>query len=264
MVAATVAVVSTPPTAGSVDAAPVSALVQPATRDRVAAAGTLGTVLFDLDGTLNDSQLGIISSLRHAFVVNGLDDPGHDALRPAIGPPFEVELPRFGVTEELFDDVVDTYRVRYEEIGLFEAELFPGVIELLDAVAALGVRLAIATAKPEPTAIRILEHTGLAARFETIAGATHHRTGADSRRTKGEVITEALARLGIEPATASDQVVMIGDRDHDVEGASEHGIATIGVAWGYGSPGELLGAGASVVCTTPGEVARHLAGTYRS
>lgn len=255
---------STPPSAGPVDTAPASALVRPTLDgDSSPGARAIDTVLFDLDGTINDSQLGIINSLRHAFVTHGLDDPGHDALRPAIGPPFEVELPRHGVTAALFDAVVDTYRIRYEEVGLLEAELYPGVVQLLDDVAELGLRLAVATAKPEPTAVRILELAGLSDRFVTIAGATHERTGPASRRTKGEVITEALARLGID-GDAPDRVVMIGDRDHDVEGAAEHGISTIGVAWGYGSPDELLGAGAAAVCATPSEVARHLSDTYRS
>lgn len=224
----------------------------------------LDTVLFDLDGTLNDSQLGIITSLRHALATIGLDDPGHEALMPAIGPPFEVMLPQLGFPAERLDDIIAAYRERYDVTGMFENELYPGVVELLDAVAALGVRLAIATAKPEPTALGILEHFGLTDRFATIAGATHVRTGPGSRRTKGEVIAEALMRLGIPAGEAPARAVMIGDRDHDVEGASEHGIPVIGVEWGYGSRNELLGAGASVVCATPSEVAACLAATYRS
>ena len=102
--------------------------------------------------------------------------------------------------------------------------------------------------------MRILAHFGLTDRFTVLAGATFE----PGRRTKDEVITHALRELAID---AGPHVVMVGDRDHDVHGAAVHGIDCIGSAGGYGAPGELAGAGAVALATTPGDVVDLVAGT---
>jgi len=215
-------------------------------------------LLIDLDGTLSDSSPGIGRSLQHAFASCGYAPPSESDVRAVIGPPFEVTFPQLGVPAHDIARVVDAYRVRYEAIGLFENELYPGIVEMLDALAADYV-LAVATAKPEPTAVRIIEHFGLARYFAVQAGATIEVGGA--RRTKGQVIAHALAQLELEPG---DHVAMIGDRDHDVEGARDHGIDCIGVAWGFGSREELTRAGARAVVDRPGDVAAAVVATYRA
>jgi phosphoglycolate phosphatase len=144
---------------------------------------------------------------------------------------------------------------------LFENSLYPGIGEMLDTLAADGHTLSIATAKPEPTARRIIEHFGFAHHFAVQAGATVEvGTG---RRTKAEVIEYALFSLGLGPSDL-DSVVMIGDRDHDVEGAHLNGIDCIGVTWGFGSVDELERAGADVVVDEPHQVAAAVVATYRS
>ena len=102
--------------------------------------------------------------------------------------------------------------MHYEAGGLFECELYDGVVEMLDDLLAAGITLSLATAKPEDTAVRIIEHFGLTDRFAVLAGATYE----PGRRTKDEVITHALRELAIDPGP---HVVMVGDRDHDVHGA---------------------------------------------
>ena len=203
--------------------------------------------LFDLDGTLTDSAPGILASLEYALRAEGLDVPAGEVLLGAIGPPFELGLPLIGVPAERVVAVVEHYRVRYETVGLFENQLYDGVVEMLDALGAAGVVLALATAKPEPTARRIVEHFGLADRFAAVAGATYE----PGRRTKAEVIAHALGELGV---SAGRHVVMVGDRDHDVLAARELGLASIGVGWGYGSRAELTGAGVDVVAAQPADV----------
>ena len=116
---------------------------------------------------------------------------------------------------------------------------------MLDDLVAGGYVLALATAKPEVTARRIIEHFGLTDRFAVLAGATFE----PGRRTKAEVIAHALRELAIE---GGPHVVMVGDRDHDVHGAHAHGIATIGVLWGYGSAEELTLAGAAALAERAG------------
>ena len=118
---------------------------------------------------------------------------------------------------------------------------------MLDALEAAGVVLGLATAKPEPSARRIVEHFGLADRFAVVAGATYE----PGRRTKAEVIAHALGELDVR---GGSHVVMVGDRDHDVLAARELGLASIGVAWGYGSREELTAAGADVVADQPADV----------
>jgi phosphoglycolate phosphatase len=215
----------------------------------------------DLDGTISDSAPGIGRSLQHAFETCGYEPPTDEQIRQVIGPPFEISFPTLGIPVDDIERVVLAYRDRYEDIGLFENTVYPGVAEMLEELTSAGHTLSIATAKPEPTARRIIEHFGFAEYFAVQAGATVEvGTG---RRTKAEVITHALISLRLGPADLR-RVVMVGDRDHDVEGASHNGIDCIGVTWGFGSVDELDGAGAAMTVDTPGEVAAAVAATYRS
>jgi phosphoglycolate phosphatase len=203
--------------------------------------------LIDLDGTLTDSFPAITGSLKLALAELDLPIPSDDVLRSVVGPPFELGLPLIGVPGDRLWAVIDRYRVHYEAGGLFECELYDGVTAMLDDLVAAGITLSLATAKPEETAVRIVDHFGLTDRFAVLAGATYE----PGRRTKDEVITHALRELGID---AGPHVVMVGDRDHDVHGAQAHGIDCIGVLWGYGGSTELTRAGATALAATPAGV----------
>ncbi len=229
--------------------------------DRNRSTAASSHVLLDLDGTISDSSPGIGGALQHAFATCGYPELTIEQIHSMIGPPFEISFPTVGIPATDVERVILTYRHRYEDTGLFENEMYPGVVEMLDELCAAGHVLSLATAKPEPTAIRIIEHFGLTDYFEVLAGASVDV--GSSRRTKGEVISHALVALGISPHDGHD-VVMVGDRDHDVEGASLNQIPCIGVTWGFGSAEELLGAGAAMVVDRPGEVAAAVAATYRS
>ena len=213
-------------------------------------------VLFDLDGTLTDSAPGIVGCLRQALAAAGVDLPAEEILLRAIGPPFELGLPEIGVRPELVLAVIAHYRESYEHAGLFENRLYDGVVEMLDTLGAAGVVLALATAKPEPTARRIIDHFGLADRFAVLAGATYE--DVPGRRTKTEVVAHALDELGVAGGSG---VVMVGDRNHDVLAARELGLMSIGVTWGYGSVDELTLAGADVLVADPAEVVALLQAT---
>ena len=218
-------------------------------------------VLLDLDGTISDSAPGIARSLRHAFTVCGYEPPTDEQVRTVIGPPFEIGLPSLGIRIDDLERVVAAYGERYRDVGLFENTVYPGVADMLDELTAAGHTLSIATAKPEPTARRIIEHFGFSRYFEVQAGA-----GVEvgvGRRTKAQVIDYALIQLRLAPAELG-QVVMVGDRDHDVEGAHLNQIDCIGVTWGFGSAVELSSAGAAAIVDHPGEVAAAVEATYRS
>jgi phosphoglycolate phosphatase len=212
-------------------------------------------VLLDLDGTLSDSEPGIMRSLQWACEVEGYPIPTEAQVRSVIGPPFELGLPSIGIPDDGLWNVINRYRERYEDVGLFENTLYDGVVDMLDALAALGLSLSIATAKPERTAVRIVDHFGLTDRFDAMVGATL----TQERRAKAQVITHCLDELGIE---GGSHVLMVGDRDHDVLGALHNGIACIGVTWGYGTPQELLRAGAVALADAPAEIAALVGTTY--
>ena len=155
-------------------------------------------VLIDLDGTITDSFPAITGSLKVALAELGLPIPSDEVLRAVVGPPFELGLPLVGVPGDRLWAVIDRYRVHYEAGGLFECELYDGVVEMLDDLRAAGITLSLATAKPEETAVRIVEHFGLTDRFAVLAGATYE----PGRRTKDEVITHALRELEHRPRAA--------------------------------------------------------------
>ena len=99
-------------------------------------------LLFDLDGTLTDSQSGIIRSVHHALVENGLAAPAADKLRWVIGPPILKSIATL-VGEDsahLFDSVVARYRDRYGRIGLFENEVYPEIETALAELTGSGPR----------------------------------------------------------------------------------------------------------------------------
>lgn len=203
-------------------------------------------LLFDLDGTLSDSATGILESLRYAFDVNGIPrlDPATE--QTLLGPPFYESLPPL-IGEDRLWPVIESYRARYAE-AMYETKTFPGIEALLEALRRDGRRLALATSKSEAFAVPIVEHLGLAGYFETVAGDELD----GSLGTKALVIGKALHRLGGPPR---DQVLMIGDRSHDVVGARAQGIECIAVGWGYATPGELEDARPSRICRTPRELA---------
>ena len=204
-------------------------------------------VLLDLDGTLSASAPGITRSLHAAMVAEGFDPPDLEEMETFVGPPLEVMLPQFGVPIDRVWDVIDRYRVRYDDVGLYETTAYDGVTDMVHTLHDAGLTLAIATSKPEVTAGRIIEHFGWSDRFAVVAGATFDA----SRRTKTAVIAHALDRLD---TVAGPHVVMVGDREHDVHGAQAHDLDCIGVSWGYAPDGELHAAGATWVVNTPADV----------
>ena len=204
-------------------------------------------VLFDLDGTLSDSAPGILAALRYAFAANGLEPLDAHTERALLGPPFYESLPPLIGGEAKLPAVITSYRQQYGEGGMFDTTAYDGIADVVEYLHGCGIRLAVATSKPEPYAVPIVEHLGLAAYFETVGGDELD----GSLGTKALVIGKVLRRLGVDPAP---DVVMIGDREHDVLGAREHGLRCLGAAWGYALPGELEHAGADPICATPADL----------
>ncbi|MBW4031171.1 MAG: HAD hydrolase-like protein [Acidobacteria bacterium] len=202
-------------------------------------------VLFDLDGTIVDSAPGITATLAYTFERLGLPVPTPAALLAWVGPPI-MDSFRDLAGLDLADAhrALDIYREKYLAGGAYDATVYPGVGEALRAIHAAGIPLSLATSKPETPARAVLEHFHLIEPFDHLTGASDDEV----RSAKKDVVEEALRRLAGSGADLSTPV-LVGDRHHDVEGAASHGVPTIFVTWGYGSPGEA--AGAFAVVDTP-------------
>ena len=207
-------------------------------------------IFFDLDGTLTDPGLGITNSAAYALKKWNIEVKSRESLYRFIGPPLVDSFQQYyGFTPEDALKAVDDYREYFRDKGLFENEVYEGVEALLKELKARGKKLAVATSKPEVFAVRILKHFGLDKYFEVIAGATMD----SSRSKKADVIAWAIECLGDVDLSRS---VMIGDRDHDVLGARQIGMDSIGVLFGYGDRAEHEKAGATWIAETVPDILR--------
>jgi len=203
--------------------------------------------LFDLDGTLIDSEAGIFSSLRHAFAQINAQLPHESVLRTWIGPPFHQTFPSV-----LGDDVTRTeqaiahYRDHYVEEGWAGHSVYADVAEAIAALQAAGCQLAVVTTKPLPQAGKIVAHLPFGKAFTRVYGPDLKT----AHSAKAEMIAQALLDFGI-PA---QQAVMVGDRHFDIEGARANQVHAIGVRWGFGSVQELREAGADAIAQSPAEL----------
>ena len=210
-------------------------------------------VLFDLDGTLTDAAPGIVNGIRLVLDHFGIEQPDETTMRSYLGPPLAVTWrEHYAFTDDQVAEGLRVYREYYHDVGMFENEVFDGIPELLTLLNASGITLATATSKPDYSATRIIEHFGLADHFAFIGAANLEGT----RDSKALVIEHTLERLQAHAQT--HRILMVGDRHHDVHGAREHGIDTVGVLWGYGSANELTHAGAVALVEEPLQLAKHL------
>ncbi len=206
--------------------------------------------LFDLDGTLTDPGIGITNSVMYALEKFGIHVSDRAELFSFIGPPLGESFRRqFGFFEEQAQKAVEYYREYFRPKGIFENSVYEGIPELLKKLRENHITVALATSKPYEFAVRILEHFELKQYFDYIGGAT-----MDGRISKkADVIAHLLDEFGnVDKA----EVLMIGDRAQDVEGARANGLHSAGVLWGYGSAEELQGAGADYLAAKPEELLR--------
>ncbi len=201
-------------------------------------------IFFDLDGTLTDPKPGITRSIQYAL--HQLDQsaiPTEDQLTWCIGPLLRESFVKLLGGEASADLAVSLYRERFSEVGLYENSLYAGIPDVLGALRASGHRLFVATSKAHVFADRIIDHFDLRHYFEQVFGAELDGTRSD----KSHLLAHALRTAAVDPSRA----LMIGDRSHDMVGANNNGIKSIGVLYGYGSRDELIAAGALRLCATP-------------
>ncbi len=205
-------------------------------------------ILFDLDGTLTDPGVGITNSAAYALAKYGIKIIDRSELYKFIGPPLKNSfMEYFGFSEAESLQAVEYYREYFRDKGIFENKVYEGIPEMLQALKNAGKTIILATSKPEAFAQKILEHFDLLKYFDFVAGATMDGV----RSKKADVI-----RYAIEKSQISDlaETIMVGDREHDIIGANENGISSIGVLFGYGSMEELEKAGAMYIVGAPLEI----------
>lgn len=206
-------------------------------------------VLFDLDGTLTDPKEGITGCVQHALKCMDIEPPEKDELLDFIGPPLvDSFIRRFGMTQEEAEFALGKYRERFSTVGMFENRVYDGVPEMLETLKNAGFTLAVASLKPLVFVEKILEKFELRQYFSAVAGSDLEGT----KHTKKQIIDDALSAL---PKVSPTEIVMVGDRYQDIEGAKEAGIYSVGVKYGYAQPGELENADADFIANTPAEVA---------
>lgn len=227
-------------------------------------------ILFDLDGTLTDPMEGITKSVQYALRNYGIEEPDLRKLTPFIGPPLRDSFMKYyGFSKEQADEAVWVYREYFADKGIFENQELPGIRAMLEGLKAAGKQLYVATSKPEVYARQILEHFHLDEYFAFVGGADMGET----RVKKGDVIRYVLDEAGISGRKTAgveaagkevslESIVMVGDREHDILGAKENGISSVGLLLGYGSREELLEAGADRIAADAEELAEILLGEW--
>ncbi len=204
-------------------------------------------ILFDLDGTLVNSMEGITRGVQYALSKFGIEVEDRNELTSFIGPPLlDSFMKYFGFSKEDAEKAVFYYREYYRPIGVMQNSLYEGMEEMLKDLKSKGKTLVVATAKPTEFACRVIESFNLTDCFDMILGSEF-----DGRRTnKTECIAEVLSSIKCDKS----KTAMVGDKDSDVIGGLQNGIAGIGVLYGFGSYEEITSCGATYVCETVGDL----------
>lgn len=190
-------------------------------------------ILFDLDGTISDPKEGITKSVQYALQKLGINEPNLDKLEPFIGPPLQQSFAeQYGFAEEQIQQAIDFYRERFKQEGMFENELYPAIPQLLKSLQEQHLTLIVATSKPTIFAEQIVKYFNIDQCFALIVGSNLDGT----RTSKTDIIQYIINKYKNHP---KEDFIMIGDRKHDIIGAKNCGIDSIGVTYGYGSPEEL-------------------------
>lgn len=204
-------------------------------------------IFLDLDGTLIDPKEGITLSIQYALEKLGVEVPGQNELTWCIGPPLRDSFAVLLGENADLSEAIGLYRERYADVGIYEADVYDGIGEMLLDLRDSGAGLFLTTSKPHAFASLIVEYFGIDHYLDGLFGAELDGTNAD----KTALLQYALSETGVDP----NRSLMIGDRKHDILGAQNNDILTLGALWGYAEEGELHMAEADALAGAPEEVA---------
>jgi len=191
--------------------------------------------VFDLDGTIIDSRLGVTKSMRYALASFDIHAQPEDLTRFVGAPLRELFSKHFGIVD--VEKAVDKYREYFAETGMYENTVYPGVPEILSDLRGRGKTLAIATTKATYYTVKILENLDFLRYFSYVSG--DELDGSLTKNGKRDILRLALDNLDPQRELTA---VMIGDKEYDIAAARELGLDSIGLGYGYGSREELAGA----------------------
>lgn len=246
-------------------------------------------VLFDLDGTLTDSAEGITKSVQFALMQQGIMETDLTKLERFIGPPLTDSFVKYyGLDMEHTEKAVRDFRKRYEPVGIFENRTYDGIPQMLSSLKDAGVKLLVASSKPEIFVYKVLEQFKIKQYFDVIAGAdSSEKNGSketvmqralwmlvdllDGKKVSvskamenpqqdgrsREDLEDAMDRHGISKTSCA----MVGDTKYDINAAKEFGLSAVGVEYGFASEGELESAGADIIAENPDELLTVLIGS---
>ncbi len=205
-------------------------------------------VLFDFDGTIADTGRGIFSSIQYAVECLGLEPLDAETLRRFIGPPIYDSFKReLGLDDEKSDFAVKKYREKYAESGIYELDIYDGIIPLIKKLRENGIKVGIASSKPQNFLIRIVDFLEIAELIDFISAPS----ADDTPQSKASLINNSAEALNI----CKDKILMVGDRYFDIDGANGAGVESVGVTFGYGSEEELKKSGATFIAGCADEIA---------
>lgn len=203
-------------------------------------------ILFDLDGTLTDSREGILKSIQYALSCYGIEED-MEKLGMFLGPPAHLAFQEFyGFSEEKAFEITNVFRKRYSEKGIYENCVYDGIKELLEKFCADGMRLCVATSKPQVYTDKILENFDMRRYFDTVIGSDLDGILCN----KSDIIAKVIEFGGYDKS----ECIMIGDRKYDIIGAKQNGIKSIGVLYGYGDKEEFILSGADFIAEKVGNI----------
>ena len=196
------------------------------------------TVMFDLDGTIIESEQGVLNAMEYALARLGQSFPPGFSRRSVLGPPLRYAFPTFlGVKPEDLETVVTHYRKYYAEKGAFEGQPYPGLMDIIKDLHQSGTKVCVATSKFSPMMDKVIDHFGIRPYITYALGSS----GKETSSAKKDIIGKVLAHSGSSP----EQAVMIGDTKYDAGGARENELPFIGVLYGYGTQEEMEEFGAT-------------------
>ena len=208
-------------------------------------------IIFDLDGTIIDSGLGIKNGIKYSLKMLGIVDIKEEILDEFIGPPLMDSYRKYyNFSEKEAKEIIKKYREYYSEIGIYEGYVYDGIEKVINSLKNNGNDIILATSKPEIFAKKVLDHFKLSEYFDFIGGAT-----LDYKiSSKEDVLKYVLKEYNID----SNKGFMIGDTKFDILGGKYYNLNTIGVTYGYGSLEELIEAKADNIVNKPLEILNYI------
>lgn len=211
-------------------------------------------VVFDCDGTLVDSQHNICAAMARAFEDAKLAAPDRLAILSVVGLSLPHAMARLlpDAEADFHDHLSERYKLAFQAMRRENAvsePLYPGIADLVLDLGRAGWLLGVATGKSDRGLALCLTHHGLIDRFVTLQTADRHPS-----KPHPSMLLTAMAEAGAAPATT----VMIGDTSFDIDMGMAAGVRSIGVAWGYHAPEELIAAGAQAVAMDSAQLRGHI------